>query len=148
MALARAVLADRPLLLLDEPTEGVDAATEDALLAALPAVTAGRTTILVSHRAEVLARCDRVIELPAPARPASRAGRGVRGPPQEGVRWRLPGPPAAHPVAPAPCGAEPGVALRWSLRAARPERGRLALAALLGAGAWAAGWRSPRPPPG
>ena len=44
VALARAVLADRPLLLLDEPTEGVDADTEDALLAALPAVTAGRTT--------------------------------------------------------------------------------------------------------
>ena len=65
VALARAVLADRPLLLLDEPTEGVDAATAEELLAALPRITAGRTTLLVSHRPEVLARCDRVLAVAA-----------------------------------------------------------------------------------
>ncbi|MFL6123634.1 thiol reductant ABC exporter subunit CydD, partial [Actinophytocola sp.] len=42
VALARAVLLDRPLLVLDEPTEGVDAETEQAILDRLPALLAGR----------------------------------------------------------------------------------------------------------
>ncbi|MCX6463087.1 MAG: thiol reductant ABC exporter subunit CydD, partial [Pseudonocardiales bacterium] len=69
VALARAVLADRPLLLLDEPTEGVDAETADALVAALPAVLAGRTAVLVGHDEAVLALAGRTVALGDPAGP-------------------------------------------------------------------------------
>ncbi|MBN9743201.1 glutathione/cysteine ABC transporter permease/ATPase [Amycolatopsis sp. A1MSW2902] len=69
VALARAILLDRPLLLLDEPTEGVDAETEAAILDRLPAVLNGRTAIVVTHHPAALALCDRVLTVPA-ARPA------------------------------------------------------------------------------
>jgi hypothetical protein len=91
----------RPLLLLDEPTDGVDMATEDALLTALPAVTAGRITILISHRAEVLARCHRAIDLPAAARPALRAAAGSPRPaPQKGGRVAMLAKPPPTPPPP------------------------------------------------
>ena len=133
VALARAVLADRPLLLLDEPTEGVDADTEDAILAALPGVTAGRTTVLVSHRAEVLARCDRILDLaPPPAVPAPPTPHAAPTPaaprPVHVGRAESPHRPA-HPA--------PG--LRWTLAAARPQRLRIVLAVLLGAAALGCG---------
>ncbi|GAA3232598.1 thiol reductant ABC exporter subunit CydD [Pseudonocardia petroleophila] len=129
VALARALLADRPLLLLDEPTEGVDADTEAAITAALPAIAAGRTVVLVSHRPDLLAVCDRVHTVDGPGHARRRVP----------VPAPLPPPiPAAAPTAPA--GPRPGPAptpvrgaLRWSLSAARAERGRLALAAALGA---------------
>ncbi|TCO61961.1 thiol reductant ABC exporter subunit CydD [Actinocrispum wychmicini] len=63
VALARAILADRPLILLDEPTEGVDPDTEAAILDRLPAVLAGRTAVIVTHHPAVLDLCDRVIAL-------------------------------------------------------------------------------------
>ncbi|MFD8496096.1 thiol reductant ABC exporter subunit CydD [Amycolatopsis sp. NPDC059657] len=63
VALARAVLLDRPLLLLDEPTEGVDGGTEVAILERLPVVLAGRTAVIVTHHETVLGLCDRVISL-------------------------------------------------------------------------------------
>ncbi|HEX9337789.1 MAG TPA: thiol reductant ABC exporter subunit CydD, partial [Pseudonocardiaceae bacterium] len=66
VALARAVLLDRPLLILDEPTEGVDADTEQAIRAALPAVLAGRTVVIVTHRPAVLDLCHNVITLSTP----------------------------------------------------------------------------------
>jgi ATP-binding cassette, subfamily C, bacterial CydD len=63
VALARALLRDAPLLLLDEPTEGVDPETESALLQALPAVLAGRTVVLVTHRPGLLRLCHHVVRL-------------------------------------------------------------------------------------
>ena len=66
IALARALLLDAPLLLLDEPTEGVDPETEHDLLSTLPTAFAGRTVVLVTHRAALLSLCDDVIDL-APA---------------------------------------------------------------------------------
>ncbi|MEQ4207975.1 thiol reductant ABC exporter subunit CydD [Actinopolymorpha sp. B17G11] len=63
VALARALLRDAPLLLLDEPTEGVDPETETALLQALPAVLTGRTVILVTHRPGLLRLCHHVVRL-------------------------------------------------------------------------------------
>ena len=72
VALARALVADRPLLLLDEPTEGVDGQTEATILAALPDVFAGRTVVLVSHRAAALELCDRVVTVPGRPTPVLR----------------------------------------------------------------------------
>ncbi|TCC24809.1 thiol reductant ABC exporter subunit CydD [Kribbella speibonae] len=63
IALARAILRDAPLLLLDEPTESVDPATEQALLESLPHAFAGRTVVLVTHRPALLELCDQVIRL-------------------------------------------------------------------------------------
>ena len=124
------VLADRPLLLLDEPTEGVDADTEDALLAALPGVTAGRTAILVSHRAEVLARCATVSStLPAPARPAVRAATASPRPaPQERGPVAALGSPRPTPSPPAPmrggAGGWPAVEPARGPPGTRPARAR------------------------
>ena len=55
LALARAVLADAPVLILDEPTEHLDEATATALMADVLAATQGRTLLVLSHRAELLA---------------------------------------------------------------------------------------------
>lgn len=49
LALARALLRDAPLLLLDEPTEGLDVDTAQALLADLVNASAGRTVIVITH---------------------------------------------------------------------------------------------------
>ncbi|TCC30747.1 thiol reductant ABC exporter subunit CydD [Kribbella speibonae] len=70
IALARAILRDAPLLLLDEPTESVDPATEQALLESLPGAFAGRTVVLVTHRPALLQLCDRVVHLDRTAVPA------------------------------------------------------------------------------
>ncbi|WP_372661349.1 thiol reductant ABC exporter subunit CydD [Amycolatopsis kentuckyensis] len=121
VALARAVLLDRPLILLDEPTEGVDAETEAAILERLPKVLAGRTAVIVSHHPAVLAQCDRVVslggEVPvsiAPPAPASS--------------------PSAGAAAPAVAGSSTvdltGSEWRPLLDAIRPHRLRLALACL------------------
>ncbi|MEW2547106.1 thiol reductant ABC exporter subunit CydD [Streptomyces sp. NPDC047002] len=77
LALARAFLADRPLLLLDEPTAALDGATEAAIVDAVRRLAAGRTVLLVAHRPALLAAADRVVTLNAPeaaAAPAARRG--------------------------------------------------------------------------
>lgn len=50
LAIARAILKDAPLLLLDEPTANLDALAEQEVLASIRALAAGRTTLLVTHR--------------------------------------------------------------------------------------------------
>ncbi|WP_372498240.1 thiol reductant ABC exporter subunit CydD [Streptomyces marispadix] len=71
VALARAFLTERPLLLLDEPTAALDGETESAVAAALRRLAADRTVLLVTHRPGLLASADRIVELPAPGgRPA------------------------------------------------------------------------------
>ena len=55
LSVARAVLADRPVLLLDEPTSHLDAGTAEAVLAAVLERSAGRCVLWVTHRPEELA---------------------------------------------------------------------------------------------
>ena len=61
LALARAVLRDAPILILDEPTEGLDSITEAKTIQALEKVMRGKTVILVTHNEGLAKRMDRVI---------------------------------------------------------------------------------------
>lgn len=63
LALARALLADFPVLVLDEPAEHLDLATADVLTADLLAATEGRTTVLITHRMAGLEGVDEVLVL-------------------------------------------------------------------------------------
>jgi subfamily B ATP-binding cassette protein MsbA len=63
VAVARAMLRDPRVLLLDEPTQNLDAAAEALVQDALERLSRGRTTILVTHRAAAAARCDRILVL-------------------------------------------------------------------------------------
>jgi ABC-type multidrug transport system fused ATPase/permease subunit len=63
LALARTLLADPPVLVLDEPTEHLDAGTADDLTADLLDATRGRTVLLVTHRLTGLAAMDEVVVL-------------------------------------------------------------------------------------
>jgi ATP-binding cassette subfamily C protein CydC len=60
LGIARALLHQAPLLLLDEPTEGLDAETEQQILALLRQHCRGKTLILVTHRLYGLEHFDRI----------------------------------------------------------------------------------------
>jgi len=61
IAIARAVLRDAPILILDEATSSVDAENEAAIQSALDRLAAGRLTLIVAHRLSSLARVDRCL---------------------------------------------------------------------------------------
>jgi ATP-binding cassette subfamily C protein CydD len=63
LALARALLKDAPVLLLDEPTANLDADAARALLPVIAAAAKGRTTLIVTHDEAVAALADRVVRL-------------------------------------------------------------------------------------
>ncbi|MGW6400139.1 thiol reductant ABC exporter subunit CydD [Streptomyces sp. NPDC055134] len=131
LALARAFLADRPVVLLDEPTAALDGETEAGIVEAVRRLAAGRTVLLVVHRPALLAVADRVVRLDVPRSPA------------------VAGEPAVRPVPSAEAAEVPvcvedrhvsdhsgesrGSVLARVRGAARARRGRLALALLLGA---------------
>lgn len=61
LAIARALLHDAPLMLLDEPTEGLDATTESQILDLLADVMRDKTVLMVTHRLRGLARFEQII---------------------------------------------------------------------------------------
>ncbi len=63
LSIARAFLKDAPILILDEATAALDSEAESAVLSAIDALTAGRTTLLITHRISAARRADRVVEL-------------------------------------------------------------------------------------
>ncbi|MEV6590849.1 thiol reductant ABC exporter subunit CydD [Streptomyces acidicola] len=129
LALARAFLADRPVLLLDEPTASLDGETEAEVVEAVRRLAVGRTVLLVVHRPALLEVADRVVrlepEIPATVSSAPRTG---------GSRTDMRGEDAT----PLPTREEELPLKRHHSVLARvramagPRRGRLALALLLG----------------
>ena len=63
VAVARALLAEGPVLLLDEPTSGLDPELADGLLAGVFEAAGERSVLLVTHRAAEAARCDTAVAL-------------------------------------------------------------------------------------
>ncbi|WP_326573503.1 thiol reductant ABC exporter subunit CydD [Actinacidiphila glaucinigra] len=132
IALARAFLADRPLLLLDEPTAALDGETEAAVVDAVRRLAAGRTVLLVVHRPALLAVADRTVRLDG--RPA-RAVPAVVPPALAAAGTSAPEPLGAVPAASSPSSASSSgsAPLTRVRRIATPLRPRFALALLLGA---------------
>jgi len=63
LALARAFVRDAPLLLLDEPTAGLDGATERELLGTIGRIARGRTVVLAAHRPALLGLAEQIVWL-------------------------------------------------------------------------------------
>ena len=63
MSIARAVLKDAPILILDEPTSSLDAISEEIVFSALRRLRAGRTTIVIAHRLSTIRDADRILVL-------------------------------------------------------------------------------------
>ncbi|MFY0511552.1 thiol reductant ABC exporter subunit CydD [Streptomyces anulatus] len=146
LALARAFLADRPLLLLDEPTASLDGESEAGIVDAVRRLAAGRTVLLVVHRPALLAVADRVVTLEPRGDIRERtedASRGTRavaaGPavPQplaggELLDARRAEEPRAAEGGPGKSGVRSGRVLARVRESAGAQRGRLTLALLLG----------------
>ncbi|MEV5953451.1 thiol reductant ABC exporter subunit CydD [Streptomyces sp. NPDC051987] len=150
LALARAFLADRPVLLLDEPTAALDGGTEAEVVAAVRRLSEGRTVLLVVHRPALLSVASRVVRLSGSevpgglrpldsenlsvptARPGERDGEVTERPGQgEGEAVRGLG-PAVGRHGDALSEGRRGV-LRRVRAASGAQRGRLSLALVLGA---------------
>ncbi|WP_344358475.1 thiol reductant ABC exporter subunit CydD [Streptomyces gobitricini] len=136
LALARAFLADRPLLLLDEPTAALDGATEGAVVDAVRRLAEGRTVLLVVHRPALLTVADRVVTLGE--RAAGGADTGERGAPRgldalDAAFGLVGGRQDAVEAAAAAGDSRPGGGVLARVRGAAGElRGRFGLALLLG----------------
>ena len=63
MAIARALLAEPRILILDDATSSVDATTENQIKAALSEVMEGRTTFVIAHRLSTIALADEIVVL-------------------------------------------------------------------------------------
>jgi ATP-binding cassette, subfamily C, bacterial CydCD len=84
LALARVLLADFPVVILDEPAEHLDDATASELTRDLLAATRGRTSLLITHRPVGAAEVDQIVRLGSAQRPA------MRSPVIEGVTSTVP----------------------------------------------------------
>ncbi|MET9606449.1 thiol reductant ABC exporter subunit CydD [Streptomyces sp. NPDC006512] len=137
LALARAFLADRPVLLLDEPTAALDGETEAAVVDAVRRLAVGRTVLLVVHRPALLAVADRVVAVGEgagePAGPmAARTAEPTPAPVADPGEWIL-GPTAERAAAGAAADAAGGDPLRRVRATAAAWQGRFRLGLLLGA---------------
>jgi ATP-binding cassette subfamily B protein/subfamily B ATP-binding cassette protein MsbA len=63
ISIARAVLKDAPLLILDEATSAVDTETEFLIQQALERLMAGRTTVIIAHRLSTIRKADKIVVL-------------------------------------------------------------------------------------
>ena len=63
LSVARAILKNAPILILDEPTSSLDAISEEIVFAALRRLRAGRTTIVIAHRLSTVRNADRILVL-------------------------------------------------------------------------------------
>ncbi len=63
LAIARALLTDPRILILDDSTSAVDSATEDAIQRAIDKVLEGRTTLMITHRLSQIRRADKILVL-------------------------------------------------------------------------------------
>src|SRR2546421_10184656 len=61
ITIARALLRDAPILILDEPTSALDVATEALVMAGIERLVAARTTFIIAHRLSAVRRCDRIV---------------------------------------------------------------------------------------
>ncbi|PAQ16746.1 multidrug ABC transporter ATP-binding protein [Bacillaceae bacterium SAOS 7] len=71
LAIARAILANPTILILDEATSSIDTITEIHIQQALERLMQGRTTITIAHRLNTIARADHILNLGVVSRPAS-----------------------------------------------------------------------------
>ena len=65
IAIARTLLRDPTILILDEPTAGLDAQSEEEVLDGLERLMEGRTTVIISHSPRLVERADRVVSIDA-----------------------------------------------------------------------------------
>ena len=63
VTIARAILRDSPILILDEPTSAVDSETEALIMQGLERLTAGRTTFIIAHRLATVRKADLIVVL-------------------------------------------------------------------------------------
>ena len=104
LSVARAILKNAPILILDEPTSSLDAISEEIVFAALRRLRAGRTTIVIAHRLSTVRDADRILVLDGgriaahgtsrrtPARRARSTGgcaRGCRSASRSTIRKRV-----------------------------------------------------------
>jgi ABC-type multidrug transport system fused ATPase/permease subunit len=61
LAIARAIIKDAPIVLLDEPTTGLDAESERLVMEALDGLLRGRTAIVIAHRLATVRRADQIV---------------------------------------------------------------------------------------
>jgi subfamily B ATP-binding cassette protein MsbA len=61
IGIARALIRNNPILILDEPTAALDAESEDLVIQALDRLMAGRTVITIAHRLSTLRNADKII---------------------------------------------------------------------------------------